>query len=249
VIRPHRRRASLATRASEASGEKPKAPVPYGSHRQGEDRTGERKRDPTGEGASLPGPRALHPAGVHGRRARFPAAGPAPCTAPIQGLHNEAINGGSLALTRPVFPLPVAPVWDGALWLFPHASDPAVASDARRGGGTDHEHFSGLSVVYIPILSQRAHSCRATSCRTHLVVATPDGCAMASATALSPAAAASSEGSWRRGAPSSWPSPTASGRVLGGLVEVADEMGTTCAWVAVALCFADFAGWILHGLA
>ena len=41
----------------------------------------------------------------------------------------------SLALTRPAFPLPVAPVWSGGPWAFsPDASNPAVASDARQGG-------------------------------------------------------------------------------------------------------------------
>src|SRR5450759_3420944 len=36
--------------------------------------------------------------------------------------------------TRPVFPLPVAPRWNGSPWAFRRASDPAVTSDARRGG-------------------------------------------------------------------------------------------------------------------
>ena len=36
--------------------------------------------------------------------------------------------------TRPVFPLPVAPGWNGSPWAFIRASDPAVTSDARRGG-------------------------------------------------------------------------------------------------------------------
>ena len=36
--------------------------------------------------------------------------------------------------TRPVFPLPVAPGWNRSPWAFLRASDPAVTSDARRGG-------------------------------------------------------------------------------------------------------------------
>jgi len=36
--------------------------------------------------------------------------------------------------TRPVFPLPVAPRWNRNPWAFRRASDPAVTSDARRGG-------------------------------------------------------------------------------------------------------------------
>lgn len=36
--------------------------------------------------------------------------------------------------TRPVFPLPVTPRWNGSSWAFRRASDAAVTSDARRGG-------------------------------------------------------------------------------------------------------------------
>ena len=103
-------------------------------------------RDPTGVGAlCTPGPRCSH--GRHvlpGRRRRFPAAGPAPSTASHPGgLHDEASTRVSLALTRPVFPLPVAPVWDGRPWAFPLMlqTPPLPATPVRVG--TDHEHFSG----------------------------------------------------------------------------------------------------------
>src|SRR5207245_4767511 len=70
-------------------------------------------RDPTGEGAlCTPGPRCSHDRrSFPGRRCRFPAAGPAPSAAShLRGLPSRGINERSLALTRPVFPLPVAPV-------------------------------------------------------------------------------------------------------------------------------------------
>jgi hypothetical protein len=49
----------------------------------------------------------------------------------------------SLALTRPAFPLPVAPVWSGCPWAFPPMlrTPPLPATHVRVG--TDHEHFSG----------------------------------------------------------------------------------------------------------
>ncbi len=48
----------------------------------------------------------------------------------------------SLALTRPVFPLPVAPVWSGRPWAFPPMlrTPPLPATHVRVG--TDLEHFS-----------------------------------------------------------------------------------------------------------
>ena len=41
---------------------------------------------------------------------------------------------GFKPFTRPVFPSPVAPGWNGRPWTFPRASHPALTSDARRGG-------------------------------------------------------------------------------------------------------------------
>jgi len=59
----------------------------------------------------------------------------------------------SLALTRPAFPLPVAPVWSGGPWAFsPDASNPAVASDARQGWGRITNTSPELTVAYMPIL-------------------------------------------------------------------------------------------------
>ena len=55
---------------------------------------------------------------------------------PISGARgSRSFFEGSFAFTRPVFPLPVAPrlAWF-ALGLVPLAQDPAVTSDAKRGG-------------------------------------------------------------------------------------------------------------------
>jgi hypothetical protein len=43
-------------------------------------------------------------------------------------------------LTRPIFPLPVAPGRNGNPSAFPRASHPAVTSDARQGGNRSHGH-------------------------------------------------------------------------------------------------------------
>ena len=70
-----------------------------------------------------------------------------PCPQPLLpiswGLHDEASTRVSLALTRPVFPLPVAPVWSGRPWASPPMlrTPPLPATHVRVG--TDHEHFSG----------------------------------------------------------------------------------------------------------
>jgi len=67
-----------------------------------------------------------------------------PALHPIsRGGHHEASTRVSLELTRPVFPLPVAPVWSGCPWALPLMlrTPPLPATHVRVG--TDHEHFSG----------------------------------------------------------------------------------------------------------
>ena len=76
--------------------------------------------------------------GVH-RFAPAPAASqrPDPYTLLMQPTSRDMDNGCQrrfTRFTRPVFPLPVAPGWNGSPWAFLRASDPAVTSDARRGG-------------------------------------------------------------------------------------------------------------------
>jgi len=113
-----------------------------------------RSRTPTGlsrstqprpdrEGCSLyPEARCSH--GRHlvtGRRCRFPAASPTPQHhIHLRGLQLRGINKNSLPLTRPVFPLPVTPGWNGRPWAFPLMlrTPPLPATHVRAG--TDHEH-------------------------------------------------------------------------------------------------------------
>jgi hypothetical protein len=58
-----------------------------------------------------------------------------PGTAPtIRGHTSRDINGGSLTFTRPAFPWPVTPGWDGGPWAVPRASHPAVTHEVCQGG-------------------------------------------------------------------------------------------------------------------
>jgi hypothetical protein len=63
---------------------------------------------------------------------------------PISGLRITRHQRGFTAFTRPVFPSPVAPGWNGRPWAFPRASHPAVTSDARQGG--DRPLSTGLGL-------------------------------------------------------------------------------------------------------
>ena len=75
--------------------------------------------------------------------------------------------------TRPVCPLPVTPRWNRGPSAFPRASHPAVTSSARRGWGQAIEHWPGATYpVYRPASVLRAHSLRATSCRSFFLVST-----------------------------------------------------------------------------
>ncbi len=80
----------------------------------------------------------------------------------------------SLALTRPVFPLPVAPVWSGRPWAFPPMlrTPPLPATHVRVG--TDHEHFSGAHrrLHPVPPIGDLTRGC-ATSCRKQRSQASP----------------------------------------------------------------------------
>ncbi len=92
-----------------------------------------------------------------------------PALHPIaRGLRHEASTGVSLSLTRPVFPLPVAPVWGGRPWASPPMlrTPPLPATHVRVG--TDHEHFSGAHrrLHPVPPIGALTRGC-ATSCRKH----------------------------------------------------------------------------------
>ena len=92
---------------------------------------------PRGHGAPTSGWRSSAAVAGSQRQALPPALRPI-----SGGYHHEASTKVSLALTRPVFPLPVAPVWGGRPWAFPLMlrTPPLPATHVRVG--TDHEHFS-----------------------------------------------------------------------------------------------------------
>lgn len=98
---------------------------------------------PDREGRSLyPGARCSHDwLLVTSRRRRNHSGSPAlSITSHLRGFRSRGINESSLALTRPIFPLPVAPGWSGRPWAFPLMlrTPPLPATHVRVGTG--HEH-------------------------------------------------------------------------------------------------------------
>src|SRR5664279_5326166 len=90
-----------------------------------------------------------------------------PALNPISGgFDYEAFIESSRKLTRPAFPLPVAPGWSGHSWAssLMLRTLPLPATHVRAG--TDHEHLSGTTSLPSQPSNQRVHSSRATSCRT-----------------------------------------------------------------------------------
>jgi hypothetical protein len=59
---------------------------------------------------------------------------PATTTHLSETLLHETSTKGSNDFTRPVFPSPVAPGWNGSPWALPRASHPDLTGGARRGG-------------------------------------------------------------------------------------------------------------------
>ena len=77
------------------------------------------------------------------RPTTFPQPAPAASQRPVPTpRYQHPICGARLTrhqrrftqFTRPAFPSPVTPGWNGGPWAFPRASHPAVTSDARQGG-------------------------------------------------------------------------------------------------------------------
>ena len=71
-----------------------------------------------------------------------------PCT-PVQqpttgGFLSRGIIKGSRSFTRPAFPSPVTPGWNGSPRASPRASHPAVTSGACRGGDRHRGHLPEL---------------------------------------------------------------------------------------------------------
>ena len=72
----------------------------------------------------LPSGQSLHPAATSHRR----------------GSRLRGINGGSLTFTRPVFPSPVAPGWNGSPWASPPSFAPRRYRRRTSGRGQAIEH-------------------------------------------------------------------------------------------------------------
>jgi hypothetical protein len=106
--------------------------------------------------------RSLRPAPAASQR---PVLHPAP-TSHLRGLPSRSIVEDSVSFTRPVFPLPVAPGWNGSPW----ASSPSFAPrryqqrTSERGRALDTGPGHVIDVT--PTSSLRDHSQRATSRRT-----------------------------------------------------------------------------------
>ena len=128
-------------------------------------------RAATGVGATYT-PRTAVPSRTEGRAQPAPAASRRPVLAPRSDIppRGALLHEASTRVqrfTRPVFPSPLAPGWNGRPWAFPRASHPAVTGGARRGWGQAIEHGPETTLTTSaepPIL--RVHSLRATSRRT-----------------------------------------------------------------------------------
>jgi hypothetical protein len=116
-----------------------------------------------------------------------------PCTPP-QPPSNARLRmtrhqRGFKQFTRPVFPSPVVPGWNGSPWALPRASHPTLAGDARRSGdrpsSTDPKQRSMSSTS---LQTSVVYSKRATSCRTH------EGGSTIRASAVCPVAACRASG-------------------------------------------------------
>jgi hypothetical protein len=93
----------------------------------------------------------LIPAGARSQLASAAFSTASPCTPPQQPIMRVSASRHQREFkrfTRPVFPSPVTPGWNGSAWAFPRASHPAdqQPNDRRRGGdrppSTDLEQHS-----------------------------------------------------------------------------------------------------------
>ena len=126
------------------------------------------ERDTTGVGAlSTPGTAVLSPAGCRARPAPAASQRPVPaprCHIPPAGLTMTRHQRGFTRFTRPVFPSPVAPGWNGTLGLSPGF---APRRYQRRTPGRGQAVSTGpeLRDRHHRPSNPRVHSQRATSCR------------------------------------------------------------------------------------
>ena len=76
--------------------------------------------------------------------------------------HQQGFTGSH---PTPAFPAPVAPGRNRRPWVLPRAPHPVITDHARHGGD-GLEHQTVVTSPASPDLLRRAHSPRATSCRT-----------------------------------------------------------------------------------
>ena len=99
------------------------------------------------------------------RRLPLPNGQPyTPLKPPTGGAADNGAYEDSLAFTRPVFPSPVAPGWNGSASAFTLGFAPRSYPRRTPGRGRSHGHWTGSHPL--PTSNRRDHSSRATSCRT-----------------------------------------------------------------------------------
>jgi hypothetical protein len=81
-----------------------------------------------------------------------PATTPHPCEAP----YDEASTKGSHEFTRPIFPSPVGPGWDGSPFGFPPGFAPRDYSRRTPGRGQVTEHGPKPTLYVIDLASNPA---------------------------------------------------------------------------------------------
>jgi len=106
---------------------------------------------------------------------RLPAASPyAPVSPPPPGPSVTRHHRGFTVFTRPAFPLPVTPGWDGNPWASPPSFTPRRCQRRRSRWGQALEHWPGsTSPTSVDPPIRRIHSLRAPSCRTPISLAGP----------------------------------------------------------------------------
>ena len=100
------------------------------------------------------------------RRLPLPNGQPyTPLKPPTDGAADNGAYEDSLAFTRPVFPSPVTPGWNGSASAFTLGFAPRSYPQRTPGRGRPHGHWTG-SHPRLPTSNRRDHSSRATSRRT-----------------------------------------------------------------------------------
>ena len=98
---------------------------------------------------------------LSGRRLPLPNGQPyTPLKPPTGGVADNGAYKDSLAFTRPAFPSPVAPGWNGNASAFSWASHPAVTHNARQDGDGPLDTGPDHTFVKRPPLSVTTHYVR-----------------------------------------------------------------------------------------